>query len=117
MTELYVFSNDSQENSLIQEGNEREEPMKGGGISITKWFQQKTDVLNDSQQYSFFDHLAIPLGLQCFHTDSLPFNEKSIDEEDEPIQDHVFDRLFFLSAKETSDSKKRTTRKKNRKTI
>ena len=116
MTELYVFSNDAQENTLDQKVDEGE-PMKGGGVNISKWFQRKSNVLSDSQQYSFFDHLAIPLGLQCFHTDSARTEEKSGEEEETPIQDHVFDRLFFLSAKETPDSKKRNTRKKNRKTM
>lgn len=121
MTDLYVFSNKIEEE--ITGGSSfdpelEEESFYGGGVSVSKWFKTTENVLNDSQTYSFFDNLAIPIGLHCFQpNEPSTYEEEDKDGEQDVIQDNTYDRLFYLSAKDVGSSSrnKRRTRKKNRK--
>ena len=119
MTDLYVFSNTGTETTGGSSDPEVEQDtFFGGGVSVSKWFQTTENVLNDSQTYSFLDHLAIPIGLHCFQpNEPSTYEEEDKDGEQDVIQDNIYDRLFYLSAKDVgaSSRKKRTTRKKNRK--
>ncbi len=122
MTDLYVFSNEGmkEDDSVLGGGvpDTDTESFFGGGVSVSKWFQKTENVLNDSQTYSFFDHLAIPIGLHCFQpNEPSTYEEEDKEEEQDVIKDNIYDRLFYLSAKDVgaSSTKKRTTRKKNRK--
>ena len=122
MTDLYMFSNNTKNETLggssDLELEEEKETIFGGGVSVSKWFQTTENVLNDSQTFSFLDHLAIPIGLHCFQpNEPSTYEEEDKDGEQDVIQDNIYDRLFYLSAKDvgSSSTKKRTTRKKNRK--
>ena len=122
MTDLYMFSNNTKNETLggssDLELEQEKETNYGGGVSVSKWFQTTENVLNDSQTFSFLDHLAIPIGLHCFQpNEPSTYEEEDNDGEQDVIQDNIYDRLFYLSAKDvgSSSTKKRTTRKKNRK--
>jgi len=118
MTELYVFSN-NETNGGGDVTDEMENELKpdsiGGGVSVSEWFKTTENVLKDSQTYSFFDHLAIPIGLHCFQPNQpSTYEDEDKDGEQDVIKDNIYDRLFYLSAKNigSSSTKKRTTRKK-----
>jgi hypothetical protein len=124
MTELYVFSeniktggNMLENGTLENETDEKPDEIIVGGLSITGLLQKKPDQLNDSKIYSFFDNLAVPLGLHCFHdtTESSQRDNKEDTDDEGVIKNDIYDRLFYQSAKDVGNSttsKKRNTRKK-----
>jgi hypothetical protein len=141
MTDLYIFSGGNQDtkNELMsgeeniydkKEETEEEQPIIGG-LSVSKLLKRKSNELNDSKLYSFFDNLAVPIGLACFtHSidehrnlsfggqgifsegDCKNFDQGSTEMNDGVIQNNLFDRLFNLSSIPLSKAKSRRTRKK-----
>ena len=100
--------------SNIEESSSADEPIVVGGLSVSELLKRKSNELTDSKLYSFFDNLAVPIGLTCFK----PVEQGRIEEMNEDnmnsgvIQNDLFDRLFNLSSISLSKGKARKTRKK-----
>jgi hypothetical protein len=120
MTDLYVFS--KMENEIIggEDSNESEggeEQLVVGGLSVSELLKRKSNNINDSKLYSFFDNLAVPIGLSCYNesnNESTKLSENGQKEyiNDGVIKDDLFDRLFKLSSINLTRGKARKTRKK-----
>jgi hypothetical protein len=123
MTDLYVFS--KMENEIIggedsnesEGGEEFEEQLVVGGLSVSELLKRKSNNINDSKLYSFFDNLAVPIGLSCYNesnNESTKLSENGQKEyiNDGVIKDDLFDRLFKLSSINLTRGKARKTRKK-----
>jgi hypothetical protein len=99
MTDLWKFSETplsggtSLEEASLEEASLEETSMKGG-MSVADFFCQKRPE-GDSQRFTLFTDLTVPLGLVY-----LPCDDSSDDSmEDEPnSSSDVFDRLFSLCA-------------------
>lgn len=132
MTELYVFSSKEiqGDNHEIQGGGEGEGELQDyhieghnemsdkivGGLSVSALLKKKPNDLNDSALYSFFDNLAIPIGLSYFpdmHECDPNYQDSKKEEiNDGVISDSLYDRLFHLSITNLHRGKARRTRKK-----
>jgi hypothetical protein len=122
MTELLVFSkmdNDpitggSQKDSI----NETNEQTFVGGLSVTGLLKKKKNDMRDSKLYSFFENLAVPIGLTCYKDDivstdgHLRDDENKEESNDGVIKSDLFDRLFNMSSINLARGKARRTRKK-----
>ena len=122
MTDLLVFSKMGIEGGGENEGehddeNEREQPIVVGGLSVTGLLKRKKNDLTDSKLYSFFENLAIPIGLTCYKDDNVVNGGSSDGQNEEEFNDGViksdlFDRLFNMSSINLTRGKTRRTRKK-----
>ena len=115
MTELWTFSNI--DTDLVGGSNDDENSTTQGvgGVSVSQLLC-KNKSANDSEKYSVFSSLAVPLGLVYFPSNET--NTEPITEEDFSIFDN-FDRIFYMSAKDlgkstrsSSQNGKSKTRKK-----
>jgi hypothetical protein len=121
MTDLLVFS--KMETAEIHGGSPDENSFDGqeqtvvGGLSVTGLLKRKKNDLSDSKLYSFFENLAVPIGLTCYKDDN---DRHSVDEikgqreevNDGVIKSDLFDRLFNMSSINLTRGKARKTRKK-----
>jgi hypothetical protein len=121
MTDLYVFS--KMENEIIggEDTSNTSEDVESsiivGGLSVSELLKRKSNNITDSKLYSFFDNLAVPIGLSCFresNNESAKLSENGQKEyiNDGVIKDDLFDRLFKLSSINLTRGKARKTRKK-----
>jgi hypothetical protein len=115
MTDLYVFSKmDMAELNGGGESLEEEPQIIVGGLSVSELLKRKSNDLSDSKLYSFFENLAIPIGLSCYKNDierSYAYDEKG-ESNDGVIKNDLFDRLFNISSINLARGKARRTRKK-----
>ena len=127
MTDLLVFSKMGIEGGDVHEGenedeyenspedeNEREQPTVVGGLSVTGLLKRKKNDLTDSKLYSFFENLAVPIGLTCYRDKNEGGSTDGQKDEfnDGVIKSDLFDRLFNMSSINLTRGKARKTRKK-----
>jgi hypothetical protein len=119
MTDLLVFSKMGIEGGGENEGehddeNEREQPIVVGGLSVTGLLKRKKNDLTDSKLYSFFENLAVPIGLTCYRDENEGGSTDGQKDEfnDGVIKSDLFDRLFNMSSINLTRGKTRKTRKK-----
>lgn len=118
MTDLLVFS--KMETAEIHGGSPDENSFDGqeqtvvGGLSVTGLLKRKKNDLSDSKLYSFFENLAVPIGLTCYKDDNDTHSAEWQREEvnDGVIKSDLFDRLFDMSSINLTRGKARKTRKK-----
>jgi hypothetical protein len=121
MTDLLVFS--KMENDTIIGGSQEEsidginEQIFVGGLSVTGLLKKNKNDISDSKLYSFFENLAVPIGLTCYKNDivskdGLRDGEKEDEFNDGVIKSDLFDRLFNMSSINLARGKARRTRKK-----
>jgi hypothetical protein len=125
MTDLLIFSKidtdeingGSPEESIDQSIDTQQEldnKTLVGGLSVTGLLKKKKNDITDSKLYSFFENLAVPIGLTCYkEADEGGSTDGQTDElNDGVIKGHLFDRLFNMSSINLARGKARRTRKK-----
>jgi len=127
MTDLLVFSkmgiegggenggkNDGEDDGVHEDENGREQPIVVGGLSVTELLKRKKNDMSDSKLYSFFENLAVPIGLTCYRDENEGGSTDGQKDEfnDGVIKSDLFDRLFNMSSINLTRGKARKTRKK-----
>jgi len=129
MTDLLVFSkmgtegffggeNGGKNDGVHEDENdgvhEDEQPIVVGGLSVTGLLKRKKNDLTDSKLYSFFENLAVPIGLTCYRDENEGGSTDGQKDEfnDGVIKSDLFDRLFNISSINLTRGKARKTRKK-----
>lgn len=101
----------------------REEPREPivGGVSLPIFENLASEVLGGGGLLSKISHLSVPVGLVVSPTISksayiMPHQTKIVhaSEEDNTIDEHLFNKLYNQTAYQTTGSKKRNTRRKRR---
>jgi len=111
MTDLWKFSETPLLGGASLEEASTEETSIKGGMSVADFFCQKRPE-GDSQRFTLFTDLTVPLGL--VYLPSCEEGSKEDIEEDEPTSScENFDQLFSLSA--TTLGKKETNRRTRKK--
>jgi len=101
----------------------REEPREPivGGVSLPMFQNLASEVLGGGGSLNKISHLSVPVGLVVSPTipkSSYIVSPQTklvhISEDDDTIDEHLFNKLYHQTAYQTKNSKKRTTRRKRR---
>jgi len=101
----------------------REEPREPivGGVSLPMFQNLASEVLGGGGSLNKISHLSVPVGLVISTpmpktSYMMPHQTKPVhaSENDDTIDEHLFNKLYNQTAYQTKNSKKRTTRRKHR---